>query len=99
MNTLTLFAFLVLLLTAEVPGAAAFSSPNKHLDHRSRQAARNPEPTPGAKHSTERLEEPGRKRNYGTEYTKEKRPAGGEDSLIHRDPKGRAWTFGKVPRW
>jgi len=70
----------------------------RHLDHRNHEAARNPDPAPGATHSTERLEEPGRKRNYGTEYTKEKRRPE-NDSTQDQDEKGRAWTYGKVPRW
>ena len=95
-----LFSLLLLLLggsaarsTHPVP---AFAS-QKNLDHRNHQAAKNPEPAPGATHSTERREEPGRKRNYGTEFTKEKRQP--SEDLIHEDEKGRKWTFGKVPRW
>jgi len=106
MTRLLLLTFLLLLLGAsEASSRLAFAAApkkNQHLDHRNHQVAKNPEPAPGAKHSTERLEEPGRKRNYGTEYTKEKQQSQQQQrdkDLSHRDEQGRAWTFGKVPRW
>jgi len=51
---------------------------------------------PRARHSTERLEEPGRHRNYGTEYTKPKKQQHHDEQ---EENKGRKWTFGKVPWW
>jgi hypothetical protein len=59
---------------------------------------------PGAKHSTERLEEPGKRRNYGTEYTKPKKSrqttndSQSEKELLQKT-KSRVWSFGKVPWW
>jgi len=99
---LLLLAFLLLFGASEASSRLAFAGQNnKHhqLDHRNHQVAKNPEPAPGAKHSTEKLEEPGRKRNYGTEYTKEKQRQHRDKDLLHQDEQGRAWTFGKVPRW
>lgn len=91
-----LTALLLVLTSDVVDGFAA-----KHQHHRSHQVARNPDLAPGARHSTERLEEPGKKRNYGTEYTKDKkqRQIDDVDDMRHRDNNGRAWTFGKVPRF
>ena len=87
-------SFVALLLVAS--HAAAFSAEsykNKKLDHRNHDVAKNPEPV--VKHSTERLEEPGRKRNYGTEYTKPKRRHE-EVDLRHRE-QGRVWSYGTFP--
>jgi hypothetical protein len=59
---------------------------------------------PGAKHSTERLEEPGKRRNYGTEYTKPKKTqqqttTAASQNESSQKTKNRAWSFGKVPWW
>lgn len=68
-----------------------------HLKERqARQVTRNPSPAPGAKHSTRRVEEPGRHRNYGTASTKAKRHL---KEAQKQKGTGRAWSFGKVHWW
>ena len=64
------------------------------------RAVKTQTPASIAKHSTERLEEPGRHRNYGTEFTKPKRrQVQKEENEAPEEQRGRAWSFGKVNWW
>ena len=95
-DVLLLLLLLSLLVPSQVAAFAAKNHKIQKLDHRNHDVAKNPDVV--VKHSTERLEEPGKKRNYGTEYTKPKQRHH-EDvvDLRHRDSQGRAWSYGTYP--